>query len=62
MIRSRGAKGRASVTISLDPRVGAKATAVCGEAVCGEAVCGEAVCGEWNAGNGWKRDQYELTG
>jgi 1,4-alpha-glucan branching enzyme len=31
MIKSRGAKGRASVTFTLDPRVGAQTAAVCGE-------------------------------
>lgn len=31
MIKSRGVKGRASVTFTLDPRVGAQSAAVCGE-------------------------------
>ena len=31
MIKSRGAKGRASVTFALDPGVGAQTAAVCGE-------------------------------
>jgi 1,4-alpha-glucan branching enzyme len=31
MIKSRGVKGRASVTFTLDPRVGAQTAAVCGE-------------------------------
>ena len=31
MIKSRGAEGRASVTFTLDPAVGAQAAAVCGE-------------------------------
>ena len=31
MIKSRGAKGRASVTFTLDPGVGAQTAAVCGE-------------------------------
>lgn len=31
MIKSRGAKGRAIVTFTLDPRVGAQTAAVCGE-------------------------------
>jgi len=31
MIKSRGAKGRASVTFTLDPAVGAQTAAVCGE-------------------------------
>ncbi len=31
MIKSRGAKGRASVTFTLDRRVGAQTAAVCGE-------------------------------
>jgi 1,4-alpha-glucan branching enzyme len=31
MIKSRKAKGRASVTFTLDPRVGAQTAAVCGE-------------------------------
>ena len=31
MIKSRGAKGRASVTFTLDPGVGAQIAAVCGE-------------------------------
>ena len=31
MIKSRGAKGRARVTFTLDPGVGAQAAAVCGE-------------------------------
>ena len=31
MIKSRGAKGRASVTFTLDPGVGAQSAAVCGE-------------------------------
>ncbi len=31
MIKSRGAKGKARVTFTVDPRVGAQAAAVCGE-------------------------------
>ena len=31
MIKSRGAKGKARVTFTVDPRVGAQAVAVCGE-------------------------------
>ena len=31
MIKSRGAKGRARVTFTVDPRVGARTAAVCGE-------------------------------
>ena len=31
MIKSRGAKGKASVTFTVDPRAGAQAAAVCGE-------------------------------
>ena len=31
MIKSRGAKGKAKVTFTVDPRVGAQAAAVCGE-------------------------------
>jgi hypothetical protein len=31
MIKSRGAKGRASVTFTLDPGVGAQTAVVCGE-------------------------------
>ena len=31
MIKSRGAKGKARVTFTIDPRVGARAAAVCGE-------------------------------
>ena len=31
MIKSRGAKGKADVTFTVDPRVGAQAAAVCGE-------------------------------
>jgi 1,4-alpha-glucan branching enzyme len=31
VIKSRGAKGKANVTFTVDPRVGARAAAVCGE-------------------------------
>ena len=31
MIKSRGAKGKARVTFTVDPRAGAQAVAVCGE-------------------------------
>jgi len=31
MIKSRGAKGKARVTFTIDPRVGARAAVVCGE-------------------------------
>ena len=31
MIKSRGAKGKASVTFTVDPRAGARTAAVCGE-------------------------------
>ena len=31
MIKSRGAKGKANVTFTVDPRVGARTAAVCGE-------------------------------
>ena len=31
MIKSRAAKGKASVTFMVDPRVGAQTAAVCGE-------------------------------
>ena len=31
MIKSRGAKGKANVTFTVDPRVGAQTAAVCGE-------------------------------
>ena len=31
MIKSRGAKGKATVTFTIDSRVGARAAAVCGE-------------------------------
>ena len=31
MIKSRGAKGKARVTFTIDSRVGARAAAVCGE-------------------------------
>ena len=70
MIKSRGAKGRASVTFTLDPGVGAQTAAVCGEwnnwsadadVMCRDAEGGFSVTVDLEAGRAY-RFRYLLDG
>ena len=70
MIKSRGAKGRASVTFTLDPGVGAQTAAVCGEwndwsagadVMCRDAEGGFSVTVDLDAGRVY-RFRYLLDG